>query len=158
MGSSATVAATGSPTVRHSGRPRRHPLPPGRALDDPAAGFADLLAGFRQRAGLSQCALGRRSGVNASYLNRLESGERRVPTPLVAAALAQALALSPQETDRLLWSIGAVPPSLQRLDSAAPTLLAVARLLSDPRLAADARADLRACIETLARWWDAQTP
>jgi len=158
MSSSATVAATGPPTVRHSGRPRRLPLPPRRALDDPAAGFADLLCSFRQRAGLSQSALGRRSGVDASYLNRLERGERRVPTPLVAAALAQALALSPQETDRLLWSIGAVPPRLQRLGGAAATLLAVACLLSDPRLAADARADLRVCIETLARRWDAQTP
>jgi len=91
-----------SPAPRHFGRPRLLPLPPRLALDHPAASFADLLSHFRARLGRSQSDLGRHAGVNASYINRLESGVRRVPTADVARALAAGLELSPQETDRFL--------------------------------------------------------
>ncbi|MGI8913133.1 MAG: hypothetical protein ACR2JY_04970 [Chloroflexota bacterium] len=78
----------------------------------------------------------------ASYINRLESGVRGVPTAEVALALAVGLALSPQETDRLLWSAGCLPPSLQALTPGDPTILAVAQ-----------QADFRACVEAMARRW-----
>lgn len=141
------------PTPQRSGRPRLLPVPPRHALDDPAAPFADLLAHFRQRAQLSQSDLGRLADVNASYINRLESGERRVPTPAVADALARALQLAPEETYRLLWSTGSLPPSLRRLGSADATILTVARLLSNECLSPEARADFRACIEPMAHHW-----
>lgn len=157
MGAGTAVAGTGSPSTGKLGRPRRRPLPSRRALDDPAASFADLLAGFRERAGLSQVALGRRAGVDASYLNRLESGERRVPTPDLLGALVAALDLDPPEADRLWWSLDLLPPALRRLGDAAPTLLAVARVLAAPQLAPGARDDFRACVETLARHWDARS-
>lgn len=138
---------------RCSGRPRLLPPPPRRALDDPDVPFADLLCGFRQRLGCSQTALGARAGVNASCINRLENGVRGVPTAEVTLALAGGLELSPAETDRLLWSAGCLPPGLRQLAAGDPTVLAVARLLSDHRLSPEALADFRACVEAMARRW-----
>jgi transcriptional regulator with XRE-family HTH domain len=149
----AETADERSPAPRHFGRPRLLPLPPRHALDDPAAPFADLLYHFRVRIARSQSDLGRHAGVNASYVNRLESGERRVPTPEVAGALARALQLPPEETDRFLWSAGCLPPSLQQLAAGDPTILAVTHLLTDQRLSPEARADFRACVEAMAHRW-----
>lgn len=146
------------PTPKRSGRPRLLPVPPRLALDDPTAPFADLLCHFRCRAQLSQSTLGAHAGVNSSYINRLESGVRGAPTAEVARALAAGLALSPQETDRLLWSAGTLPLSLQTLTPGDPTILTVARLLGDHRLSPEARADFRACVEVMARRWQGGTP
>jgi len=140
-------------TSRRFGRPRLLPLPPRRPLDDPTASFADLLFAFRRRVGHSQSDLGRHAGVNASYINRLESGVRSVPTAEVALALAAGLELSPAETDRFLWSTGCLPPSLQQLACGDPTILAVARLLNNQRLSPEALADFRTCVEAMAHRW-----
>jgi transcriptional regulator with XRE-family HTH domain len=149
-----TAADDSRPSVQHRfGRPCLLPLPPRRPLDDPGAPFPDLLYAFRLRANLSQSALGLAAGVNSSYINRLESGVRGAPTAAVALALAAGLALSPAETDRFLWSAGGLPPSLQRLASGDPTVLAVARLLGDQRLSPAALADFRACVEAMAHRW-----
>ncbi len=141
------------PALQRLGRPRLLPPRPRRALDDPTAAFADLLFGFRQRLGCSQSDLGRHAGINASYINRLESGARGGPKADVALALAAGLALSPEETDRFLWSAGGLPPSLQHLACGDPTILAVARLLSDRRLSPEALADFRTCVEAMAHRW-----
>jgi len=141
------------PTPKRSGRPRLLPLPPRHALADPAAPFPDLLFHFRQRRGYSQSALGVTAGVNSSYINRLESGVRHVPTAEVALALAAGLELSPAETDRFLWSAGCLPPSLQQLACGDPTILAVARLLNNQRLSPEALADFRTCVEAMAHRW-----
>jgi transcriptional regulator with XRE-family HTH domain len=139
--------------LRRPGRPR---LPAGmvrRGLDDPAAPFHDLLRGFRQRAGLSQSALARRANLDASYLNRLESGVRGAPTAMVVTALAAALGLASAEADRLLGSAGHPPAGLRRLGPGDATLAAVVRLLADDGLPAEARADFRTCVEALVRRW-----
>jgi transcriptional regulator with XRE-family HTH domain len=153
MGAEAAMGDPRPSGPRRFGRPRLLPLPPRRPLDDPDASFADLLCGFRQRLGWAQTALGTRAGVNASYINRLESGGRGVPTAEVVRALAAGLDLSPEETDRLLWSAGCLPASLRRLPCGDPTILAVARLLADPALSPEALADFRACVEAMARRW-----
>lgn len=75
--------------------------------------FGSTLRRFRLRAALSQNALAKIVGINASYINRLESGEREAPTRAVAQALARALSLAIEDVDRLLFSAGHVPPSLQ---------------------------------------------
>lgn len=150
-----TVEATDGrqPPPRRFGRPLLLPLPPRRPLDHPDASFADLLFAFRQRLERSQSDLGRHAGVNASYINRLESGARGGPKADVALALAAGLELSPEETDRFLWSAGGLPPSLQRLACGDPTILAVARLLGDRRLSPEALADFRACVGAMAHRW-----
>jgi len=126
--------------------------------DAPAArdeSFGRTLAYFMRRDGWSQNRLGKAVGVNPSYLNRLCSGEREAPSREVAAALGRALCLTSGELDRLMFSAGHVPPSLQKLGGNDSTISAVTRLLTDDRLSPEARADARAVIETLCiRWSD----
>ena len=118
-----------------------------------AEDFGSTLRRYRLRAGVSQNALAKVVGINASYINRLESGEREAPTREVAHALARALALCPDEVDRLLFAAGHVPPSLQKLGPADSTIAAVTRLLTNDRLSPEARADFRAVVETIAIRW-----
>lgn len=118
-----------------------------------AEDFGSTLRRYRLRAGLSQNALAKVVGINASYINRLESGEREAPTREVAQALARALNLAQEEVDRLLFSAGHVPPSLQKLGPADSTVAAVTRLLTNDRLSPEARADFRAVVETIAIRW-----
>jgi transcriptional regulator with XRE-family HTH domain len=119
--------------------------------------FGSTLRRYRLRAGLSQNALAKVVGINASYINRLESGEREAPTREVAHALARALGLASEEVDRLLFSAGHVPPSLQKLGPADSTVAAVTRLLTNDHLSPEARADFRAIVETIAIRWQCNT-
>ena len=118
-----------------------------------AEDFASTLRRYRLRSGLSQNALAKVVGIDASYINRLESGEREAPTREVAHALARALALFPEEVDCLLFAAGHVPPGLQKLGPADSTIAAVTRLLTNDRLSPEARADFRAVVETIAERW-----
>lgn len=115
--------------------------------------FASVLRRYRTRAGLSQNALGKIVGINASYINRLESEERGAPTREVVNALSRELRLSNEERDRLLFSAGLVPTTLQKLGGNDSTVNAVTRLLTDDRLSPEARADFRAVVETIAIRW-----
>ena len=129
-----------------------------RGLHGTTDDFAATLRHYRARAGLSQNALAKVVSLNASYINRLESGEREAPTRQVALALARALALLPEELDRLLSSGGYLPPSLQKLGPADSTIAAVTRLLTDDTYSPEARADFRACVEVMAARWSCATP
>ncbi len=120
--------------------------------------FSTTLRRYRLRSGLSQNALAKIVGINASYINRLESGEREAPTREVAHALARALTLATEETDRLLFSAGHVPPTLQKLGPSDSTVAAVTRLLTNDRLSPEARADFRAVVETIAIRWQCNQP
>ena len=115
--------------------------------------FAATLRRFRLRTGRSQNALGRVVALDASYIHRLESGERDTPTRQVVDALARALALTPEERDTLLFAAGYVPPSLQKLGPHDSTVAVVLRLLTDDRLSPAARGDFRAVVETIAARW-----
>ena len=115
--------------------------------------FGSYLRRYRLRAALSQNALAKRVGINASYVNRLESGEREAPTRDVCLALIRPLALATEEVDRLLFSAGHVPPSLQKLGPADSTIAAVTRTLTNDRLTPECRADLREVIETVCIRW-----
>src|SRR5262245_7736470 len=61
----------------------------------PAPAFAQTLREARQKAGLSQAALGQKAGLTAPYISLLESGRRRPPSPHQVERLARALALDP---------------------------------------------------------------
>jgi transcriptional regulator with XRE-family HTH domain len=115
--------------------------------------FGRTLDYFIRRAGISQNALAKIVGISASYVNRLCSGEREAPTREVAHALARAMKLAPEEVDRLLFSAGHVPPSLQKLGPADSTVAAVTRLLTNDKISPEARADFRAIVETIAIRW-----
>lgn len=116
--------------------------------------FGSILRRYRMRSGLSQNALAKLVGINASYINRLESGEREAPTRDVALALASALELLPEEVDRLLFAAGHLPVGIQKLGAGDLTLTAVVRLLTNDRLPPEDRADFRSVVETLVRQWE----
>jgi transcriptional regulator with XRE-family HTH domain len=113
----------------------------------PDAGFIGRLQAARQRAGLSQNQLARLAGIDPSYLNRIERGEREPPRREVVEALADALGLSPDAADDLLVSAGHLTRALARLGPLDPTIRLVAEALGDEAVPAADRAALR---ETLA--------
>jgi transcriptional regulator with XRE-family HTH domain len=110
------------------------------------AGFAERLQAARQRVGISQNQLARQVGIDPSYLNRIERGERAAPAREVVEALAEALALSDAEADDLLVSAGHLIRALARLGPLDPTIRLVAEALGDPQVSTADRAALRECL------------
>ena len=128
----------------------------GRGLDDDTITFGDLLYCLREARGLSQNALGHAAGVNASYINRLESGKRGAPSRAVTLALARVLDATPMERDRLLLKAGYAPLWLLDLNPTDPTLVAVARILAHREVSPLAREQFRLIVEALASCWYGQ--
>ena len=124
-------------------------IPPADILLPTGSLFGATLRRFRERAGLSQNALAQRAGVNASYINRLESGDRRRPTEQVCAAIGRTMHLTIAELDELLLSAGYAPLWLRLAGTADPTVNALASLLTDDAISDGALLDARAVIETV---------
>lgn len=59
--------------------------------------FGNHLKALREKRGLSQGELARRSGVSWSYISFLEAGKRKSPSVKIILALAGALAVSVEE-------------------------------------------------------------
>ncbi|MCL4543012.1 MAG: helix-turn-helix domain-containing protein [Chloroflexi bacterium] len=113
--------------------------------------YGELLAQFRRRANLSQRALAKAVGVDPSYINRLEHGERQPPASNLTRALTAALKLDPTETDILVFSGGGLPAALEKLHWPDRTIVALADVLADPSVPLDEINDLRQIIELLLR-------
>jgi transcriptional regulator with XRE-family HTH domain len=118
-----------------------------------ATSFGDVLRALRTARGVSQSARAGRAGIDRSYVNRLEAGERGAPAEPGTEALARALDLTDPEADRLFAAAGLLPRSLRALGPTDPTILLLAQRLTDTRLSPEARAALRATVETIARCW-----
>jgi transcriptional regulator with XRE-family HTH domain len=146
----------GRPAVRGQLRAAVGPSDAAAAPGRAGGSFGALLRRFRERAGWSQNALAKEVGIDASYINRIEAGRRTGPGPAVTLALARALALSPRAVDGFCVAAGHLPPSLQRLGPADPTIAAVLGVLTDDQLSPVARADFRAVVETIAARWQSQ--
>ena len=71
--------------------------------------FGAVLSAYRRRTKLSQNQLGIRCGINPSYVNRMESGERNRPTIEVTQAFIAALRLDTRDADELLLAAGYAP-------------------------------------------------
>jgi len=67
--------------------------------------FPAMLRGFRERAGRSRNNLAQEVGVDPSYLTRIEHGDREPPRLHIVEALARALRLPLQDTNRLLVAV-----------------------------------------------------
>lgn len=143
-----TPSASGKGAALNRAQRPRH-----TAGSSASGSFGATLRRYRLCLGWSQNALAKVVGLNASYINRLERGEREAPTRGTAWALAQALELSLADGDRLLCSAGFLPPSLQKLGPADSTVRAVVRILTDDRLSPQLLADFRAVVETIAYRW-----
>lgn len=120
--------------------------------------FGERLRRHREAAGLSQNALAREVKVDPSYINRLERAEREPPKRELVARLAEVLALSEAERQRLLLAAGHVPDWLLPLGADDPTLTAVAYLLADAGVEEAAKSEFRSVVETLARRWRRPAP
>lgn len=79
-----------------------HPTPQRRTL-------GDTIRRHRERAGLSVRQLSAKTGLNHSYLSRLENGTREHPAPEVLQSIARAFDLEPA---KLLRFIGIKPTDL----------------------------------------------
>lgn len=117
------------------------------------ATFGEHLAAVRQRAGLSQHALAKGVNVDASYVNRLEHGERQAPDVALIRRFAEALGLDTAQTDALVVAGGGLPRFLERLGPLDPTILLLADVLSDPGIPEAERTNLRRIIALLAQRW-----
>lgn len=122
--------------------PARQPMTLGR-----------LLASLRQRRGISQNRLGKLVGVNASYLNRLESGERTGPSAEVTLGIAAALRLNRAATDALMAAAGRLPPSLAELGPLDPTVRILLATLLDETMTDEDRDRLRDTVANICQAW-----
>jgi transcriptional regulator with XRE-family HTH domain len=116
-----------------------------------------VLRELRTARGISQAAVAARAGIDRSYVNRMEAGERGAPAEPAVEALIGALRLDPAEGDRLTAAAGLLPRALRRLGPDDPTVLLLAERLADPALAAGARDALRATVEAIVRHWSTET-
>jgi len=116
-------------------------------------GFAELLKSYRGASGLSQRALARAAKINPAIVNRLESGDRVPSSPEQVRALARALDLDADQSDRLLGAAGYWPDAFQSLGPVDRTLLRVARLLANPQIAEADQARFRQVIDLLVDQW-----
>ncbi len=114
--------------------------------------FGSLLRAYRERAGLSQSALARRAGLDPSFINRLESGQRSAERS-VAEKLINALGLDPADTDRLLAAGGHLPALFSRIGLHDPTLHLVVRILTDDQLTPEDRDEFREVIRLIGQRW-----
>ena len=121
-----------------------------------AVAFGAAVRLLRQEAGISLNELARRAGVDPAYIHRIEARRvQRPPLPrrAVVRAIAAALGSSTRQTDHLLALAGHAPGALLELGGWDQTLAAVAELLSDASVSAEARADFQQAVLLLARRW-----
>lgn len=114
--------------------------------------FGTVLRAYRQRARLSQSEVARRAGLDPSFVNRLESGQRSAERP-IAERLANALGIDPAETDRLLAAGGHLPRLFDRVGLQDPTLQIVVQILGDESLPTEERDDFREVIRLIGERW-----
>jgi transcriptional regulator with XRE-family HTH domain len=123
------------------------------SLKGPRHGFGSLLRHFRERAGRSGNSLAHEVQLDPSFLWRLEKGEREPPAAEVVKRIAAALRLSLFEENRLLFSAGLAPVSLEQLGDWDAALQDVVDVLTDARLNPAQRAAFRDVLHTMARHW-----
>ena len=114
--------------------------------------FGAVLRSLRERAGLSQSAVARRAGLDPSFVNRLESGQRSAERS-IAERLAAALDLEPADADRLLAAGGHLPSLFARVGLQDPTLQIVVRILGDENLPPNEREDFREIVRLIGQRW-----
>ena len=115
--------------------------------------FAQLLRGYRLRAGLSNRNLAFRAGCDRQYLFRLEHGSRLCPSRPIVEGLIRALALPPFEANGLLVAARLAPAPLRDPSRWDDALQGVCDVLTDWRLTSAQRAGFRTVICTLALQW-----
>ena len=102
--------------------------------------FADLLRKLRTEAALSQNALAKKVGIDPSYINRIEKGERQPPSVSVIHDIARALDLDEFGANQLLLSAGYAPATAFNSQPAThPGLHLLSDFLSDESVRSEDR-------------------
>ena len=120
-------------------------------------GFSAALRKYRELSGLSQNALARRAGIDPSYVNRLERGERDAPARARVLDIARALELTSSQTNELLLSADYRPQTTESFVHSSDTLSAdpavrlLAEVFSNPRIPREEIHLLEQQIEMLKR-------
>jgi len=118
--------------------------------------FSALLKRYRNRAGLSQSELARRAGISASYVNRLEEGERQPPSRSVVLQISEALRLDSTATDALVLAAGYARERQAVLSIEHPILGLMADILQDDHVPEEELELLRLQLELMKRRWNPQ--
>lgn len=93
--------------------------------------FATKLRRFRLRSRLSQNALAKEIGVDPSYINRIERGEREPPKRSIILDIAEILSLQEHERDELLLSAHYAPELAEKVNLTDPYFRVMAEILDD---------------------------
>lgn len=104
--------------------------------------FGALLRGYRERAGLAQNALARKTGINVGTVNRLERDQRLPAGREQALALTGALSLGVAETNRLLAAAGLPAEGFGPEITANPAICRLVDLLQDRAISPNDRDEL----------------
>ena len=115
--------------------------------------FATLLKTHRDTAQRSQKDLAQATGIDQSYIARLERGNRTPPDRPLVVRLADALALSDADRQRLLRAAGHASDWSLTLPPDDPTMLEITSFLLDPNVSQTARDDFRKTISLLVKRW-----
>jgi transcriptional regulator with XRE-family HTH domain len=99
--------------------------------------FATQLRAYRERGGLSQSALGRIIGLDASYISRIEAEERQAPRREVIRHIAKALQLSFDEGNELLVAAGYAPVNLEDIFDIHPSMKLLADIIDNDSVPSD---------------------
>lgn len=110
--------------------------------------FANTLREYRAQARMSQTELARRSGLDHSYVSRLESGYR-TPTRDAVIKLAKAMELSPEKRDRLLASAGFMPMQIQCVLQEESVASDLWQFLLDPTFSEETKDEVRDVVSSL---------
>jgi transcriptional regulator with XRE-family HTH domain len=122
-------------------------------LEDLMEDFSTLLERFRIHAGLSQSELARAANISASYINRVEKGERQPPSRAVVLRIAEVLGLDSAATDTFLLAGGYAPERPALLPREHPILGLIADILQDDRVPEEEIELLKRQIELIERRW-----
>ena len=117
-------------------------------------GFCSRLLDARKQAGLSQAELARKARISASYLNRIEKGERRPPGRAVVLRIVESLELDVETTDELLLSAGYAPVRHSEELEAHPVVGLVADMLQAGYVPDEEVDLLQRQIELIRRRWE----
>ena len=115
--------------------------------------FAELLKAHREAAGQSQKALAQATGLDQSYIARIEQGNRTPPARPLVVTLADALSLPDLDRQRFLRAAGHASDWSLILPPDDPTILAITDFLIDPNVSQAARDDFRKTIGLLVKRW-----
>lgn len=116
--------------------------------------FSTLLEQYRDQAGVSQSELARSAGISASYVNRVEKGERQPPSRSIVLRIAEALDLDSEATDTLLLA-GGYAPRRAALPSREHRILGLmADILQDGHVPEEEIELLERQIELIRRRWN----